>query len=63
MPKKILIVEDQFIVAFDLQLILEARGYSIVGIAHDAAGLTALSKITGRTWCAWIYSCAGAKPA
>ena len=36
MSKKILIVEDQFIGAFDLQLILEGRGYIVVGIAHDA---------------------------
>lgn len=32
---KILIVEDQFIEAYDLQLILEKAGYSVIGIAHS----------------------------
>lgn len=36
MSKRILIVEDQFIEAFDLQLILEGNGYNVIGIAHDA---------------------------
>jgi len=35
MKKKILIVEDQFIEAHDLQLILEKAGYQIVGIARS----------------------------
>jgi len=33
--KKILIVEDQFIEAYDLQLILEKAGYTVCGIAHS----------------------------
>ena len=33
MSKKILIVEDEFIVANDLQLILEEAGYAVTGIA------------------------------
>lgn len=33
--KKILIVEDQFIEAYDLQLILEKAGYIVTGIAHS----------------------------
>jgi len=32
---KILIVEDQFIEAYDLQLILEKAGYAVIGIAHS----------------------------
>lgn len=32
---KILIVEDQFIEAYDLQLILEKAGYIVIGIAHS----------------------------
>lgn len=32
---KILIVEDQFIEAYDLQLILEKAGYNVIGIAHS----------------------------
>jgi len=32
---KILIVEDQFIEAYDLQLILENAGYKVIGIAHS----------------------------
>ena len=35
--KKILIVEDQFIEAHDLQLILEKAGYQIIGIARSVA--------------------------
>jgi len=35
MKKKILIVEDQFIEAHDLQLILEKAGYQIIGIARS----------------------------
>lgn len=34
---KILIVEDQFIEAYDLQLILEKAGYNVIGIAHSVA--------------------------
>jgi len=34
---KVVIVEDQFIEAFDLQLILEHNGYTVAGIAHTAA--------------------------
>lgn len=34
--KRILIVEDQFVEAYDLQLILEKAGYEITGIAHSA---------------------------
>jgi len=37
MSKRILIVEDEFIVANDLRLILEKAGYSINGIAASAA--------------------------
>ncbi|GAO44674.1 sigma-54-dependent transcriptional regulator [Flavihumibacter petaseus] len=33
MPKRILIVEDEFIIANDLQLILEKAGYAVIGIA------------------------------
>lgn len=33
--KKILIVEDQFVEAYDLQLMLERAGYEISGIAHS----------------------------
>ncbi len=33
--KKILIVEDHFIEAYDLQLILEKAGYAVTGIAHS----------------------------
>ncbi len=36
MTKKILIVEDEFIVANNLQLILEEAGYTITGIAASA---------------------------
>ena len=33
--KKIVIVEDHFIEAYDLQLILEKAGYLVSGIAHS----------------------------
>ncbi|MBV4355894.1 sigma 54-interacting response regulator [Pinibacter aurantiacus] len=36
MHKKLLIVEDEFIIANDLQLILEKAGYSVMGIAVSA---------------------------
>ncbi|MFT3794132.1 response regulator [Flavobacterium sp.] len=35
--KKVLIVEDQFIEAHDLQLIIEKAGYDVVGIARSVA--------------------------
>ena len=35
MRRKILIVEDEFIVANDLQLILEGHGYKVTGIASS----------------------------
>jgi len=40
MPQKILIVEDEPIIAEDLSMILQKEGYQIVGIAND--GSTAL---------------------
>src|SRR5215510_10731570 len=36
MHKKLLIVEDEFIIANDLQLILEKAGYAVMGIAVSA---------------------------
>jgi len=36
MPQKILIVEDEPIIAEDLSMILEKAGYSVVGIANDS---------------------------
>ena len=40
MPQKILIVEDEPIIAEDLKIILQKEGYQVVGIAND--GSTAL---------------------
>src|SRR5688572_17738306 len=40
--KKILIVEDQFVEAYDLQLILERAGYEISGIAHSVKEASAM---------------------
>lgn len=39
---KILIVEDMFIEAFDLELILSGHGYEVTGIAHTAADAYAM---------------------
>jgi len=36
MKKKILIVEDEFVVANDLRIMLEAAGYEVMGIAISA---------------------------
>ncbi len=47
MKKKILIVEDEFVVANDLELMLEAAGYESAGIAVSAE--TAMEKITKNT--------------
>lgn len=40
--KKILIVEDQFVEAYDLQLMLEHAGYEISGIAHSVKQASAM---------------------
>jgi DNA-binding response OmpR family regulator len=42
MPKSILIVEDEFMIALDLQLILEKHGWRVigpVGTVRDALNL------------------------
>lgn len=38
MTTRILIIEDEMLVAMELQAILEDLGYEVVGIAADAAG-------------------------
>ena len=38
MKKRILIVEDEMLVAFDMQDILEANGFAVAGIAADVDG-------------------------
>lgn len=38
MTARILIIEDEMLVAMELQAILEDLGYEVVGIAADAAG-------------------------
>jgi formate hydrogenlyase transcriptional activator len=41
---KIAIIEDQFIEAFDLQLMLQHNGYTVSGIAHSVSDGMALIK-------------------
>ena len=41
MPASILIVEDEILVALEMQSILEDQGYRVIGIAADLAGALA----------------------
>ncbi|MFC7537253.1 response regulator [Sphingomonas sp. GCM10030256] len=43
MTASILIVEDETFVALDMELILEARGYRVIGIAADLVGARAFA--------------------
>jgi AmiR/NasT family two-component response regulator len=45
-PVRILIVEDDAIVALDLSVMLEARGHVVVGVAHSAARAIELGDAT-----------------
>jgi CheY-like chemotaxis protein len=45
-PVRILIVEDDAIVALDLRVLLESRGHVVVGIAHSAAQAIELGDAT-----------------
>jgi DNA-binding NarL/FixJ family response regulator len=45
-PVRILIVEDDAIVALDLRVLLESRGHMVVGIAHSAAQAIELGDAT-----------------
>jgi DNA-binding response OmpR family regulator len=44
MTQNILIVEDEFLVALEMQSILEDEGYTVVGVAADLAGALALTE-------------------
>lgn len=44
MPSRVLIVEDQFLIALDLQDTLEDDGHEVVGIAGDAVSAMALAE-------------------
>jgi two-component system, response regulator PdtaR len=43
MPDSILIVEDEMLVALEMESILEERGYEVVGIASDLQGALAFA--------------------
>jgi two-component system, response regulator PdtaR len=43
-PAGVLIVEDEFLVALDLDDIISAAGFRVVGIAADATGVETLSQ-------------------
>lgn len=43
MTASILIVEDEFLVALEMECILQERGYEVVGIAADLEGALALA--------------------
>jgi CheY-like chemotaxis protein len=45
-PVRVLIVEDDAIVALDLRVLLESRGHLVVGIAHSAAQAIELGEST-----------------
>ena len=45
-PVRVLIVEDDAIVALDLSLLLESRGYLVLGIAHSAQRAIELAEAT-----------------
>lgn len=45
-PVRILIVEDDAIVALDLSVLLEARGYLVTGVAHSAPRAIELAEAT-----------------
>lgn len=44
MTQNILIVEDEFLVALEMQSILEDEGYTVVGVAADLAGALAFAE-------------------
>ena len=47
MPRTVLIVEDEFLIALDLTLLLEGRGWSVLGpVASVEAALRLLNKET-----------------
>jgi len=50
MKKKILIVEDEFIVANDLRIMLERSGYQVCGIAPSVAKALELIELKQPNW-------------
>jgi len=44
LPTSVLIVEDEFLIALQIESILIERGYRVVGIVSDLAGLAAMSE-------------------
>lgn len=44
MPEPILIVEDEFFIALEMQNILQSEGYEVVGIAADQEGALACAQ-------------------
>jgi PleD family two-component response regulator len=53
---KILIVEDELLVALDIRRILEKRGFSIVGIADTGESAVLISGGFRLTWCSWNHA-------
>lgn len=43
-PNRVLIVEDEFLIALQIESILVERGYRVIGIISDLAGLQALAE-------------------
>ncbi|PUZ29880.1 sigma-54-dependent Fis family transcriptional regulator [Chitinophaga parva] len=50
MPEKILIVEDEFIVANDLRIILQKAGYRVLGVASSVAQARTLLALERPDW-------------
>ena len=53
MADSILIVEDEVLVALEMESILEERGYEVVGIAADLEGALAFAGRNVDLACVW----------
>ena len=50
---KVLIVEDEFLIAMDVEMILEQNGHSVLGPAASIENALNLLEDMRRTWRSW----------
>jgi YesN/AraC family two-component response regulator len=54
---RVVIADDQELVRPGLQLVLEARGCEVVGVAGDGREAVDVIRRTDQTWRSWISGC------